>query len=138
MKTLLHDLKNEALHFNTKSIGPIGFDYRRRTKIERLILLVLKKYCEQKFNYNIGGLNYNHQKLFTDFTKDQHFIEQDISIVKKAFAISDLISNLSSSDPYTVEEVKNRLGGSIDSVLRNLSKEVELFVESVKQNFLQN
>lgn len=134
MKELLNDLKNEVLGLSMKNIGPVGFDYRRRTKLERLIFLILKDYCETKFNYNLGGLSYGHQKLFFDYAKNKSLNKQDIGVVKKAFEISDLITDLSSSDPYTVEDSIDKLGGSLKSVFDRISKEVNLFIKLVEES----
>ena len=99
------------------------------------LFLILKNYCETKFDYNLGGLGYSHQKSFLDYVKNKHFNEQDISIVKKAFEISDLVTDLSSSDPYTAEDTIDKLGGSLKTVFDSISKKVNSFIELVEENF---
>lgn len=132
MKEYLSELKQEALHISTKSLGPIGFDYRRRTKIERMLFIIVKQYCTDKFNYNLGGLSYVHQKEFTKYMESKSYLPIDIQIVKEAFKISELICDIASSDPYAREEAMEELGGSIYKIFENLSNMIFNFISNVE------
>ncbi|MGD1041562.1 MAG: hypothetical protein ABR913_00700 [Sedimentisphaerales bacterium] len=133
MKELLAELRNEAEQLGTKSIGPIGFDYRRRTKIERLLFLIAKDICKTKFDYELGGISYSHQKLFDSHIKDHSCDPNIIALIKEAFSISDLVSELSSSDPYAREDAISVLGGTVHSLFENLSKKIITFAAFVEK-----
>lgn len=132
MKELLTELRCEAANLSTKSLGPIGFDYRRRTKIERLLFLIAKDVCKTKLGYELGGLSYSHQKLFKSLIKEHTCDPSVVELVKETFEISNLVSDLSSSDPYAREEAMSSLGG-IHSLFTNLSQKLVKFVASVEK-----
>jgi hypothetical protein len=132
VKELLSELEREAAHLSTKSLGPIGFDYRRRTKLERMLFLIAKQYCKDKFNYNLGGLSYTHQKEFTEYTTNNSCSCADVQVMKEAFKISELICDLSSSDPYARENAMEELGGSVYKIFKNLSDRILKFISEVK------
>lgn len=135
MRQLLEELRKEAMDLTTKSLGPIGFDYRRRTRVERLLFLVSKKYCREKLAYELGGLAYSHKRCFSEYTNDSQVDNEDVQIVKTAFEISRIVSNLSSSDPYVREETIEELGGTIYSMLDNLRKRILDFINAVSKRY---
>jgi len=131
MKSLLSELRQEARFLSTKSVGPIDFDYRKRTKVERLLFLVTKEFCKTQFSYDLGGMSYNHQKDFFEFAKTNFILSEDTKIPKEAFEICELIIELSSSDPYAREEAMIELGSSIIEIFRNLTARIIKFIDAV-------
>lgn len=134
MKALLSELKHEARFLSTKSIGPIDFDYRKRTKLERLLFLITKEFCKTRFGYDLGGMSYNHQKDFIEFANTKYKSSEDTKIPKEAFEICELITKLSSSDPYAREEAMIELGNSINEIFRNLTVRIVKFIDAVSVN----
>lgn len=135
MKELLSELKQEVSHISSKSLGPIDFDYRRRTKLERLLFLLAKEYCKAKFNYNLGGLGYSHRNMFLDSAKSYSWSSTDVETVTEAFKISELICDLSSSDPYAREEAMEELGGSIYAMFKSLADRIGTFISNVEDSY---
>lgn len=135
MKDLLFELRQEISHLSTKSIGPIGFDYRRRTKLERLLFLISKEYSKNKLNYDIGGLGYRHKKMFLDYTQNNYYPSEYIQAVIEAFKISELICDLSSSDPYAREEALEELGGTVYVMFKNLADKIEAFISTIGSSY---
>jgi hypothetical protein len=133
MKEFLKELKKEASCLSTKSLGPIGFDYRRRTKLERLLFIIAKEYCKNKLKYDLGGLGGSHQKMFSEYTQTLSCVTEDIENVHEAFKISEMICNLSSSDPYAREGTMEELGGSIFVIFENLSKRIMAFIDKFEE-----
>ena len=133
MEELLRELETEASHLSTKSLGPIGFDYRRRTKVERLLFLVVKEYCSRNLDYDLGGLAYTHEKLFTEEMERREVTGPRITAVKRAFDLSRVISDLSSSDPYVREEMLSELGGNIRRMLDALSERIMRFTTEIRR-----
>ena len=131
MKELLSQLKKEVSHLTSKSLGPIGFDYRRRTKVERILFLIAKEYCKDKFGYGLGGLGYSHKRMFSEYVDSRSSSLRDAEVVKEAFKISELISELTSSDPYAREDAMEELGGTIYAIFRNLGNRIMRFVDNV-------
>ena len=110
MTELLEELRQEAINLTTKSLGPIGFDYRRRTRVERLLFLISKKYCREKLSFELGGLGYSHKKSFNEYVKNNQIGDEYTKVVKVAFEISNssyvlppdfLIISNTSSKPNT-------------------------------------
>ena len=135
MKELLSELRQEASHLSSKSLGPIDFDYRRRTKLERLLFLVAKEYCKGKFSYDLGGLGYSHRKMFLDYAKNHDWSSENVQVVVEAFKISELICDLSSSDPYAREEALEELGGTIYALFKNLADRIASFITKVENSY---
>lgn len=131
MMQLLEELRQEAMNLTTKALGPIGFDYRRRTRVERLLFLISKKHCRENLAYELGGLGYSHKRSFYEYVKENQIGNEDTKVVKAAFEISNLVSNLSSSDPYVREETIEELGGTIYSMLDNLRKRILGFIDDM-------
>ncbi len=129
---LLSELEHEASTLSSKKIGPVGFDYRRRTKIEKLLFLLAKEFCINIFGYDLGGLSYNHQKQLFNHLKNSDFKSNEISLIKQVFKIAELICDLSSSDPYAREEAMEDLGGSIYVIFDNLSKKILELIYNIK------
>ena len=132
MKELLSELREEASRLSSKSIGPIGFDYRRRTKLERLIFLIAKKCCAEKFKYNLGGLSYTHQKMFLEYVREHSCALEVVQVVKDGFEISDLICAVSSSDPYVREDTMGKLGGTVSAMFENLGYRIKQFISKIE------
>jgi len=132
MNELLSELKEETSHLSSKSLGPIGFDYRRRTKLERLIFLISKEYCAKNFEYDLCGLSYTHRKQFFKYVREHSCVLEVVQPVKEAFEISDLICALSSSDPYVREEARKELGGTVYVIFKNLSTRIMGFIDKIK------
>lgn len=132
MKELLSELEREASHLSSKSLGPIGFDYRRRTRLERLLFLIAKKHCKDKFNYNLGGLSYTHKKMFFEYTESCSCSSVGVEIAREAFKISELICELSSSNPYAREDAMEELGGSMYAIFDNLAEKITTFIGKVE------
>lgn len=135
MRQLLEELRQEAMNLTTKSLGPIGFDYRRRTRVERLLFLISKKCCREKLAYELGGLGFSHKRGFYEYANDSQVGNEDVQVVKTAFEISKVVSNLSSSDPYVREETIEELGGTIYSMLDNLRKRILGFIDAVSKRY---
>lgn len=131
MKELLFELKKEISNLSTKSIGPIGFDYRRRTKLERLLFLISQEYSRNKLDYDLSGLGYTHKKMFLDYTKNNYYPSAYTQPVIDAFKISELICDLSSSDPYAREEALEELGGTVYAMFKNLADKIEAFISTI-------
>jgi len=136
MKELISELKKEASHLTSKSLGPIGFDYRRRTKLERLIFLIVKEYCAEKIKYNLSGLSHTHRKMLLENVKKHSCALEVVQISKEAFEISDLICALSSSDPYVREDALEELGGTVYNMFENLEKRIKQFMSKVESTCL--
>jgi len=134
MRELLSELKQEVSGLSVKSLGPIGFDYRRRTRLERSLFLIAKEYCESELHYDLGGLGHNHQKMFLEYTKSYDFSSENIQPVIEAFKISEVICSLSSSDPYAREEALEELGGTIFKMLKNLARRIESFMNLIESS----
>lgn len=134
MKKLLQELREESTDISTKNLSPIGFDYRRRTKLERLIFLVAKEYCKNNLNYILGGLGRSHQKMFSDYTSSHSYSSKKIENIIEAFKVSELICDLSASDPYTRDDAMRELGGSVYVIFDNLSKRIALFVTKIEKD----
>ena len=132
MKELLSELREETSRLTSKSLGPIGFDYRGRTKLERLIFLITKEYCARKFKYDLGGLSSTHQKMFSEYVQERFSASEVIQVVKDAFEISNLIYALSSSDSYVREGVLAELGGTVYSMFENLGARIKQFISKVE------
>jgi hypothetical protein len=135
MIQLLEELREEALNLTTKSLSPIGFDYRRRTKVERLLFLISKQYCKDKFGYELGGISYSHKKLFNVYAHENQVGKEGIQIVNTVFEISRMVSNLSSSDPYVIEETIEELGGTFYSMFDNLREKMLNFIKTVSRSY---
>lgn len=135
MRQLLDELRQEAMNLTTKSLSPIGFDYRRRTRVERLLFLVSKKYCRDKLDYELGGISYSHKKVFYEYARESQAGNEDVQVVNTVFEISRMVSNLSSSDPYVREETIEELGGNIYSMFDNLREKILDFVKAVSRSY---
>ncbi len=135
MKEFLSELEREASRLDSKSLGPIGFDYRRRTKLERLLFLITKRYCKDKLEYDLGGLNYTHQRTFAKHMANSPRSSADVELATEAFDISKLISDLSSSDPYAREEAMGELGGTVFVIFDNLSDRIRQFISKVEARY---
>ena len=134
MNELLSELNEEMSHLSSKSLGPIGFDYRRRTKLERLMFLIAKEFCSKKFEYDLGGLSYTHRKKFFGYVRKHSYDLEVVQTVKDAFEISDLICALSSSDPYVREDAKEVLGG-LSSMFKNLGGRIKKFMCKIEKAY---
>ena len=132
MKELISELRKETSRLSSKSLGPIGFDYRRRTKLERLLFLIAKECCAEKLKYNLGGLSYTHKKMFIEYIQECSYAPEVEQVVKDAFEISDLISALSSSDPYVREDALGELGGTVSSMFENLGYRIKQFMRKIE------
>jgi hypothetical protein len=130
---LSSELNHEASILSSKNIGPLGFDYRRRTKIERLLFLLAKEFCMKRFKYDLGGVSRTHQKLLSAYLTKSGFESNDIALINKLFEITELIGDLSSSDPYAREDAMLELGGSVHIVFKNLSKMVLNLVSDIER-----
>ncbi|TKJ36172.1 MAG: hypothetical protein CEE38_12140 [Planctomycetes bacterium B3_Pla] len=130
MKDLLKDLEIEVSTLTTKHLGPIGFDYRRRTKIERMLYLVAKEFCAEKLDYSLKGLGKSHLCTFLENTSEQRGKENEIEFIRGIFEISEIICDISGSDPYLQEQRLEELGGSISRMLANISKRVMTLINS--------
>ena len=135
MKELLVELEEEIAHLNSKSLGPIGFDYRRRTRVERLLFLVAKKFCQDKLNYDLGGLSYTHERSFCEKAKNSRWKTVEVEIAKEAFKNSKLICELTSSDPYTRSDAMEELGGSAFAIFDNLTCRIRLLIQNVESKY---
>ena len=132
MQNLLKDLEDEASNLSTKSLGPIGFDYRRRTEIERLLFLIAKEYCERNLKYALGGLGSIHEKLLIEEMQKRGSTDPGLAVVRQSFELSRLISDLSSSDPYIREETLGELGGSVHRMLDTMSGRIVRFINEMR------
>jgi len=130
MRELLGDLKTEAGNLTTRHLGPIGLDYRRRTKIERMLFLVAKEFCSEKFEYSLRGLGKSHLRSFLEHASRQRVKEKEIEFVRGVFEISELICDISSSDPYQREQRLEELGGTVSNMLESISERVMLLIDS--------
>lgn len=135
MRQLLEELRQEALNLTTKSLSPIGFDYRRRTKVERLLFLISKEYCRDKLDYELGGISYSHKKLFNEYVRKNQVGKEGVQVVNTVFEISRMVSNLSSSDPYVIEETVEELGGTLYSMFDNLREKILDFVKTMSRSY---
>lgn len=103
MNKLLRELEQEAKAICRKGGRYIGVNYQKRTRLERLLFLILKKYCSDQLNYdNLGGLTYTHRELFQEAVTKTKWSKQHIDIVEEGFQIQDLLCDLSSSNPYAL------------------------------------
>lgn len=135
MRGFLLELQTEVSHISSKSLSPIGFDYRGRTKLERLLFLILKKYCNMKWEYDLGGLTYSHQKAFLEFAKASSCDSENVEIVSEGFRISELVWQLSSSNPYIREEAMQELGGTVQILFKNLADRIASFIIKVENSY---
>jgi len=124
MRELLEDLEEEAANLTTKHLGPIGLDYRRRTRIERMLYLVAKQFCAEKLDYSLKGLGKSHLSSFMAGMRSQRGKEREIEFVTEIFEISEIICDVSSSDPYLQEQRLEELGGSISKMLSSIGQRV--------------
>lgn len=130
LKDILEELREEARKITTKSLPPIGLDYRGRTKLERLLFLVVKECCQEQFGYELGGMSYSHQKYFYEAAQ-KSWSEKGMQTVEEGFRLADLIRDIASSDPYVAEVKLSKLGGTEDKLLQNLRNQICEFVSSV-------
>jgi len=137
IREFLSELRQEASHLSSKSLSPIGFGYRGRTRLERLLFLILKEYCEVRLAYDLGGLTHNHQRSFVEFTKVSSWDSEDIDMVKEGFRIAELVWQLSSGDPYVREDAMEELGGTVHVLFKNLADRIMKFVSRVEKRFLK-
>jgi|GEM_PF-2235986 hypothetical protein len=135
MEDLLRELEEEAARLSTKSLPPIGFDYRGRTKIERLLFLICKEHCKTTLSYDLGGLSYAHERLLSEETQKRDWREDSTEVVLDAFRLSRQISDLSSSDPYIRERTLADLGGSIVTMFQTLHDEIVSFAATVRRQY---
>lgn len=120
MKDLLRNLEKEARNLTTKQLGPIGFDYRRRTRIERTLFLIAKELCAEKLNYSLRGLGESHLNMFLEKVDEQESRESEVEFVVEVFEISEIICDVSGSNPYLQEQRLEELGGTISNMLVSL------------------
>ena len=130
MKDLLKDLKIEAGNLTTKHLGPIGLDYRRRTKIERMLYLVAKEFCGEKLDYSLRGLGKSHLSTFLENVSGQQGKEKETEFIVEIFEISEIICDISGSDPYLQEQKLEELGGSVNKMLANISNRIIALISS--------
>jgi len=135
MKEFLSQLRKEASHLTTKSLSPIGFGYRGRTRLERLLFLILKGYCESRLGYKLGGLTSSHQNSFFDCAEVSSWDSKDVDVMKEGFRIAELVWQLSSSDPYVRENAMEELGGTVHVLFNNLAERIFKFVGTVEKHF---
>jgi hypothetical protein len=133
LKDLTEELKKEGLDVTTKSLPPVGLDYRGRTKLERLLFLVIKEYCRKHFAYEIGGVSYTHQKCFHEAAAEHLWDPDRIAVVKEGFRLCDFIREVASSDPYVVDARLNESGGTVANLLRSLGTEIRVFAARVEK-----
>lgn len=133
MQDLLKDLEDEAANLSTKSLGPIGFDYRRRTKVERLLFLIAKEYCERNLKYSLGGLGSAHERLLVEEMQKRGYTGPGLAVVRQSFELSRLIGDLSSSDPYMREDTLGELGGSVQRMLDTMGQKIIRFISEMRQ-----
>ena len=138
MKELLAELRKESSQLSTKSLSPIGFGYRGRTKIERLLFLISKEYCKAKFAYDLCGLAYGHQKSFFEFAGESSLNPEDVSVVREGFKIAELVWELSSADPYIMEKAIREMGGTVHVLFKNLSDKIMMFISKVEKSCPEN
>ena len=133
MKDLLEELKKEAKHINSKSFSPIGFDFRLRTKIERYLFLIAKKLCDSKFQYDLGGLTHTHQHLFFEYIEKKSFNDDFVQIIKDIFKLFNLITDISSSNPYAAEDSLEELGGTVNSMYKNVELRINKIINKIEE-----
>ena len=134
INSILRDIEKEALNLCPKSIGPIGMDYRKRTKIERLLFLSTKEYCSSFLNYDLGGLTSTHRKLLVKYAKRNVLESYHVEMIIKAFDISQFVRDLASCDSYAQSDAMEQLGGAVFTVFENLSNRIVKFTIAMRNN----
>ena len=134
MKELLSKLKQELTQISSKTLSPDCMVNRGRTRLERLLFLIAKEYCQIKFGYDLGGLTYYHQKSFDNFISEYSNSPGDIGVVKSIFTINRLISELTSSDPYIADETMSQLGGTTSMVYTNIKKRIDDVIFKIEES----
>lgn len=128
---LASQFRGEASHLTTKSLPPLGLDYRGRTKLERRLFAILREYCREEFAFTLGGVTYSHQKMFEEAARINGWTQNKVKPVRSGFGLSDSIRDIASSDPYVVEEGLGALGASANGVLVALEQKILDFLDEV-------
>jgi hypothetical protein len=129
---LLGQLRQEASHLTMKSLPVLGLDYRGRTKLERVLFAILRDYCAERFDYDLGGVTYSHRRTFEETVSMHPWAPREVEPVRNGLDVCDLIRDIASSDPYVVEDAIGGLGVASDGLLGALQRELHLFVDRVE------
>ena len=105
--------------------------YHMRTRIERQLYFVLNEFASKKFGIGLGGFSGAHRKAFVDLVIAGNYDEGEVDVITDGFKLYDLVTALSSSDPYVVWETEDELGGKA-TALRTLGEKIEFFVRTVE------
>lgn len=105
--------------------------HRDRTKIERQLYLDLNHFTLNKLEIPLDGLTDPHRKIFSDLSPDKKHTQEDLQIVINCFDLYDLLTGLSSSDPYVVIDTARELGGR-EKALKLLGENIEQFTSSIQ------
>lgn len=132
---LLSELRDEASHLTMKNLPPLGLDYRGRTKLERLIFAVLKKYCMDRLRYELGGVTRTHQKMFEEACVANSWAREKADAVRTGLQLCEAIRDIASSDPYVVEDRLEALGTASSGILLALEREILRFVDEVESRY---
>ncbi len=80
----------------------------------------------------MGGLGYSHKRRFCEYVNGRSLASTDREVVMEAFRISELICELTSSDPYAREAALEELGGTVSAMFGNLGSRIVGFIEYMR------
>lgn len=125
MRKLIEELVKEANTFDRKSIAQLESGYRKRTKFERVLFRLAKVIANIKFEYDLGGLSYAHQQSFFQYAYTVRGHETELEVMTELFEISNILFEISSSDPYLVDSAIRKLGGKLKDAHKDLNRRVQ-------------
>lgn len=136
MKALLADLDGEARRLRSKGTRYADFGYKERVRFERLLFLILEKYCSQKLAYeDLGGLSHVHRHRFQEQIVEERRESEEFDIVDEGFQIFSLLYDLCTAHIYGPGRAVRELGGNVTQVLGAIAERIEKFVEVVRNSF---
>lgn len=135
MNKFIKELDAKGNYFCNKKKGKIDFGYINRVNLERILFLIAKSFCMEKFNCDLGGLTCEHKIELMDRIEKDKYNVQEIHIINRLFKIYELASELTSSDPYCCDLAVEELGGTMELAIQNLGKIIIELVEDLRKHY---
>jgi len=136
MRALLAELDKEASSLRREGARYADFGYKKRTRFERLLFLILEEYCAKKLNYeDLGGLTHVHRSRFRKLVAEDKRSTEEGRIAEEGFQVYAELHELCTAHIYSPGQTVTRLGGDATRVLVQIAEKVEEFIREVRNSY---
>ena len=107
--------------------------YRKRTQIERLLFLLTELLCRDYLKYQLGGLSTQHARQFSRDAEKADWPVKYVQLVNKAFDISRIITQISSTDPYVRADIETEFDTDLQGVIKVIVEKLRELSDAMRK-----